>query len=158
MLLLSHLDEINYRTNNFLDKKAFSMYVFTFLFQETGVIPVEGILTGKDWHTWTWGTCFLGGLLSDVQEAACHCDSARAGSKGPRPARSIFPSAPGDAVQAFFCKWEVWDYSARGRFQGLKKTPRFATWERCGMLTAQDLKESSVLVSHRVHVEVNVTL
>lgn len=38
------------------------------------------------------------------------------------------------------------------------KTQRFAPWEPLGMLTTQDLKESSVLMSYRIHVEVSVTL
>lgn len=38
------------------------------------------------------------------------------------------------------------------------KTQRFAPWEPLGMLTTQDLKENSVLMSYRIHVEVNVTL
>lgn len=38
------------------------------------------------------------------------------------------------------------------------KTQRFAPWEPLGMLTTQDLKESSVLMSYSIHVEVNVTL
>lgn len=38
------------------------------------------------------------------------------------------------------------------------KTQRFAPWEPLGMLTTQDLKESSVFMSYRIHVDVNVTL
>lgn len=38
------------------------------------------------------------------------------------------------------------------------KTQRFAPWEPLGMLTTQDLKESSVLMSYRIRVEGNVTL
>lgn len=38
------------------------------------------------------------------------------------------------------------------------KTQRFAPWEPLGMLTTQDLKESSMLMGYRIHVEVNVTL
>lgn len=38
------------------------------------------------------------------------------------------------------------------------KTQRFAPWEPLGMLTTQDLRESSVLMSYRIHVGGNVTL
>lgn len=38
------------------------------------------------------------------------------------------------------------------------ETQRLAPWEPLGMLTTQDLKESAVLMSYRVHVDVNVTL
>ena len=68
-------------------------------------------------------SCLLPGtLLSDAKEAGCHSDSARGGSRGPRPARRITPLAAGDTGQAFPCKWDERDYSARGRFQGLKST------------------------------------
>ncbi|XP_027422813.1 zinc finger protein 664 isoform X2 [Bos indicus x Bos taurus] len=46
----------------------------------------------------------LGRLPSDAKEAGCHSDSARGGSRGPRPARRIAPSAAGDTGQAFPCK------------------------------------------------------
>ena len=38
------------------------------------------------------------------------------------------------------------------------KAQRFAPWQPLGMLTAQDLKESAVLMSSRVDVNIHVTL
>lgn len=57
-------------------------------------------------------------------------------------------------------------FSRRGKYEivlreedsGGLKTQRFAPWEPLGMLTTQDLKESSVFMSYRIHVGVNVTL
>ncbi|XP_057601531.1 zinc finger protein 664 isoform X1 [Hippopotamus amphibius kiboko] len=63
------------------------------------VIPHKEGLTHLDPRRWLPGR-----LLSDVQEAGCHSDSARGGSRGPRPAHRIAPVATGDTVQAFPCK------------------------------------------------------
>ncbi|KAM9055907.1 uncharacterized protein AAG666_000045 [Megaptera novaeangliae] len=61
--------------------------------------PHQGGLTHLDPRRWLPGR-----LLSDVQKAGCHCDSARGGSWRPRPARSIAPLATGDALQTFSYK------------------------------------------------------
>lgn len=158
MLLLSHLGQIHYGiSSGFLDRKTFSLCFFLFLLQGRGGCPCRDPSGGQsrtpgpeELASWEGSH-----LMCRRQNVTLTLPGEPAGRRdqcaASRPRPQGAPCSPLSARERLEAVLQ--EAASRG-----VKTQRFAPREPLGMLTAQDLKGSSVLTSSRILVGVNVTL
>lgn len=153
----SHSYEINYGNNsNFLERRHFQcIYVFVagdWSDTHVGNPQKEGLahVEPKELASWE-GFCLMcrrQNVLLTLQGEAT----------GDRDQHAVSHSPPQGTLCSPFSRSGKYEIVLQEEdYRGLK-TQSFAPWEPFGMLTTQDLKESSVLMSYRIHVKVNVTL
>lgn len=139
----------------FWTKKALSVYLFVFLLQEdtyVGNPQKEGL--GIPGHQ---GACFWEGscLMCRRQNVILTLQKE---ATGDREQHTVSPLLLQGTLCSPFPKSEKYEIVLQEQDSRGLEAQKFTPWELLGMLTTQDLKESSVLMSYRIHVEVNVTL